>query len=47
MGIDGESHRYGNEDKSDLVISRMAPVLAQVDDESEDAVSTPYWTKVQ
>ena len=24
-----------NEDKSDLVISRMAPVRAQVDDESE------------
>ena len=47
VGIDGESRRYGNEDKSDLVISRMAPVLAQVDDESEDAVSIPYWTKVQ
>ena len=46
MGIDGESHRYGNE-INPLVISRMAPVLAQVDDESEDAVSIPYWTKVQ
>jgi hypothetical protein len=40
VGIDGESRRYGNEDKSDLVISRMAPVLAQVDDDIYRVLNT-------
>ena len=43
MGIDGASRRYGNEDKSDLVISRMAPVLAPVDDEPE-VIAARTWS---